>query len=119
MKLLIFLLVAVSFQSLQAKSLSCLGTEPFWNAKINLDIQVTQISVARDNAEVKIPTKITPIPGAGLDVGFIAQGSKISLIVTKDESCSDGMSEVPYGYSVVMKSYSTEDYVGCCKDASN
>ncbi len=115
MKLTTILFVLFATLSVNAKSLNCGGTEPFWDAKINLENGLVKISDPSNAKGSTIKTKISPAAGTSVEYAFVAKGKYTSLAVVSNESCNDGMSDEKYSYSVIMTGYSAEPLVGCCK----
>lgn len=106
-------LLSVSFAA-QAKVFQCVGTEPFWGAQIDTQKQVTKLSSPGDSSSV-IRTKITQAAGTGGYFAFAAQGKYVTLAVTSNESCSDGMSDERYTHSVLILGYGKTPLFGCCR----
>lgn len=116
MKLYTILFAMFATVSVKANTLNCGGTEPFWDAQINLDSGLVKISDPVINEKgVTIQTKISPAAGTSTEYAFVAKGKYTSLAVVDNETCSDGMSEEKYNYSVIMTGYSNQPLVGCCK----
>jgi uncharacterized membrane protein len=125
-----FLAKVVYFSSVVAVALSlqqafagadtvtrCLGTEPFWN----LDIGASKIKFSTFEPSAMTIAKPAVATARGASASYIAlyQGrliedsSRFMNVIIKDETCSDGMSDTIYNYSVLVLSGKTL-YSGCC-----
>jgi len=113
-KFLIQVLILLSGFSLHAKSMSCGGTEPFWNASINLDNGEVVIDSPGQGGLEKYMTKIRPTAGAPLEYAFVAQNYYVGLSVMSNPTCSDGMSDETYTHSVIVTGYFEQPLAGCC-----
>ncbi|MGZ3744433.1 MAG: hypothetical protein ACXWRE_02735 [Pseudobdellovibrionaceae bacterium] len=111
-----FIFVTLATLSLHAKTLNCVGTEPFWSASINLDNGTVKISDPDSGKGISLSTKIIPAAGTSEVYAFLAKGKYTSLAVVRNENCNDGMSEEKYTHTVLMSGYKNQPYVGCCKE---
>lgn len=116
MKILIITLTLLTTTTLQAKVLSCVGTEPFWGATINLDNGVVKIDEPSIEKGIAIKTVITSAAGTAGDYAFVAKGKHTSMVVMHNTTCTDGMSEETYTHSVMMIGYKSQPWFGCCKE---
>jgi uncharacterized membrane protein len=112
---LIFLISAPAWANI-----SCTGTEPFWS----LQIQPNGISYTDplnlDRVEY-VPVEARGAMGTSPDYVRVYQtrtadraARPMTVVMTKNDQCSDGMSEEAYSYQVTVV---LEDAVltGCCK----
>lgn len=111
----IVLCIGLSLGMAQAKVLHCAGTEPFWSADIDMAKSSTLIRDANRTAPVQISTKIISAAGTSSTYAFVAQGKYTSLAVLHNATCSDGMSDQKYKYSVMMLGYAKQPMIGCCR----
>jgi uncharacterized membrane protein len=114
-KLLIFIVLTFSAISSHANTFNCGGTEPFWDATINIDTGLVKIKDPTNLNGIKIQTTIIPALGTTPYFAFIAKGKDVLLAVVGNETCSDGMSETKYTHSIMMIGYNKEPFTGCCK----
>lgn len=115
MKLLMAIFTLFAAVSLQAKVMSCVGTEPFWGATLNLDNGVVKIAEPSSEKGATIKTVITSAAGTSGDYAFVAKGKYTSLVVMNNQNCTDGMSEETYTHSVMLIGYKSQPWFGCCK----
>ena len=98
--------------------LDCFGTEPFWS--INLRPGSAQADLAF--AERRIVYNLTRAETAMnrsdvLHIRGASRPGEMSLII-RNESCSDGMSDNNYPYSVVALLSRFNVIAGCCRPAA-
>jgi uncharacterized membrane protein len=79
------------------------GTEPFWNVTVSK----SGIVYSSPNAKKQTFPYVTPIKAAGRTADIVRvyrlQGKPNSMLIIKKEStCSDGMSDKQYPYSVTL-----------------
>ena len=103
---------ATAFQTFQ-----CVGTEPFWSLSIKADHTI-QFSNP-DNGNFQAPISFQKIPAgrgfsSGIRVTKAVSGNKSAFIVTHEEACSDGMSEINYAYSITALIDNRIVLEGCC-----
>ncbi len=115
MKIVIAVVTLLAAVSLQAKVMSCGGTEPFWDATINLDNGKVTIADPFNEKGATIKTVITSAVGTSGDYAFVAKGKYTSLVVMNNSTCTDGMSDETYTHSVMMIGYKSQPWFGCCK----
>jgi uncharacterized membrane protein len=80
-------------KTLQAPSVRALGTEPFWNARI--EGRCVTYSHPEDQKGTRIWTRFTPGPGGGTWSGSLG-GRGFELRIRPQRNCSDGMSDRRY-----------------------
>lgn len=90
------------------KSYNCIGTEPFWNVKV--EASGIRFQLAGEDA-VTYPYKAASRQGAAQVYETTAQGSRLKVSITQ-EGCSDGMSDTQYPYKVTVEKDGTT-YQGC------
>lgn len=77
-----------------------IGTEPFWSVKIDIEKGIFFNSA---DGELKFETGIPELVSGNINEGFayVAESKKhkVKVLINKD-SCSDGMSDIIYPYSV-------------------
>ena len=78
--------------------LRALGTEPFWNAQINGE---TLIYTTPENQKGQSGTVVRRETPGGMEFSGKLGGAAIHLAVTK-QTCSDGMSDRSYPFTVVL-----------------
>lgn len=94
--------------------LSCGGTEPFWSAEIHEDDIVFNAFWAEEES---MSYPVTAAPRAftiGYPVILMLEGGGVAVL--EPEYCSDGMSDIPYGWSLntVLPDHAETVYSGCC-----
>lgn len=89
-------------------SYNCVGTEPFWNVKVEAS-GITFLLMGEE--AVAYPYKAARKQGAAQIYETAAQGSRLKLSIT-EEGCSDGMSDTHYPYKVTVEKDGTT-YQGC------
>ncbi|HYJ82713.1 MAG TPA: hypothetical protein VEW26_07725 [Allosphingosinicella sp.] len=70
-----------------------LGTEPFWNARV--EGRCVTYSHPEDQKGIRVWTRFTPAPGGGTWSGSLG-GRRFELRVRPERGCSDGMSDRRY-----------------------
>lgn len=115
MKISTLFLALFATASLHAKVLKCVGTEPFWDATINMDSGIVKIADATNEQGVAIKTLITAAAGMNVDYAFVAKGKYTALVVTSNETCALE-SDTKFTHSVMMLGYSKAPFFGCCKE---
>jgi len=115
MKIIMSVFSLLTVVSLQAKVMNCVGTEPFWDATIDLSNGKVKITDPSNEKGVSIKTEVTPAAGTTGEFAFVAKGKYTSLVVMSNDTCSDGMSEEKYTHSVMMIGYNSQPWFGCCK----
>lgn len=121
---ILFALTATSIAS--ADNFSCSGTEPFWS------LETTGTTVTFSDIESTKPTKfkdVTIKDAAGTTSGVVQHyfGSTglmtyLNAFIVDQEAmtgstCSDGMSDTKYPYSVYL-TVDKQVLTGCCKTAA-
>ena len=94
--------------------LSCGGTEPFWSASIS-DESFDFNAFWAEEESVSYP--VTSAPRAytiGYPVFLMLEGGGVAVL--EPRLCSDGMSDMPYGWSLnaVLPGRTDTAYSGCC-----
>lgn len=89
-------------------SYNCIGTEPFWNVKVEAS-GITFLLMGEE--AVAYPYKAARKQGAARVYETSAQGSRLKLSIT-EEGCSDGMSDTHYPFKVTVEKDGTT-YQGC------
>mgnify|MGYP001279792074 CR=1 FL=1 len=91
-----------------------LGTEPFWYAQISEAEGVIEFR-GMDDERTKVFTYVAPVMEADSSLVYSAinqnTGDNIRITV-QEESCSDGMSEIEYRFSVKM-TMNGKEFLGC------
>jgi uncharacterized membrane protein len=80
-------------KALKVAAMRALGTEPFWNARI--DGRCVTYSHPEDQKGTRVWTRHVPGPGGGTWSGTLG-GSRFELRVRPKRGCSDGMSDRRY-----------------------
>ncbi len=100
-----------------AAEFSCAGTEPFWDISFG---EATGTLGAIDRPTVSIETTDW-IAAAGrrdvrrYDLSVPAEGREMTAIVAHTQSCSDGMSDFDYAYSLYLSGMEPGAlHAGCC-----
>jgi uncharacterized membrane protein len=115
MKLAIGLLTFAFAISAQAKVFSCTGTEPFWNAQIDMAKNTVRLaSPGVKNSTVK--AKVTQAAGTSENFAFVAQSKFVNISVVTDKSCNDGMSDNQYTHAAIISGYGSTPMYGCCSE---
>jgi uncharacterized membrane protein len=79
--------------------LRALGTEPFWNARI--EGRCVTYSHPEDQDGTRVWTRFTPRPGGGVWAGALG-GRRFELRTRAEPGCSDGMSDNRYPIAVEL-----------------
>lgn len=117
MKFISLILISLSSLIAQATTFKCVGTEPFWNAQINLSTGMAKISSAEMLEGSSIQTEIKQAVGTSGNYAFTAKGKYTTFAVVENSTCSDGMSEDKYTHSVLMiNDVNAAPLFGCCKE---
>ncbi|QDK38340.1 COG3650 family protein [Bdellovibrio sp. NC01] len=99
-----------------AQDLRCMGTEPFWNAKITGDKIIVAAPGEKDQS-YKITLRTSPI-GVPESFGEVLKGKgaagDVTITVRADEKCTDGMSDATYSKEIWLLQ-NDQLVVGCCK----
>jgi len=82
---------------LRMTPLRALGTEPFWNARI--EGRCVTYSHPEDQAGTRVWTRYTPGPAGGIWAGALG-GRRFELRTRAEPGCSDGMSDERYPLAV-------------------
>ena len=89
--------------------LTCQGTEPFWT--VSLDGAGDRWSTPEEDRPLR---RIGQAAGfGGFVVAFDRDGATLDLTVTR-ASCSDGMSDRPYGFRALVWDRGGQLLEGCC-----
>jgi uncharacterized membrane protein len=80
-------------KAVRAPALRAIGTEPFWNARV--EGRCVTYSHPEDQKGTRVWTRFTPGPGGGTWSGSLA-GRPFVLKVRPQRGCSDGMSDRSY-----------------------
>ena len=88
--------------------ISCLGTEPFWN----LTVQSNRRAVYTDPETTERPYRVSEFRRSGRGA-TMRLGDDDSMSIAA-ESCSDGMSDNQYPYSVRILHPDGRELNGCC-----
>ncbi len=78
---------------LPAAAVRAVGTEPFWNARV--EGRCVTYSHPGDQKGTRVWTRFTAAPGGGTWIGSLG-GSRFELKVRPKRGCSDGMSDKSY-----------------------
>jgi uncharacterized membrane protein len=78
---------------LKSASVRALGTEPFWNARV--EGRCVTYSNPEDQKGSRIWTRFAPAPGGGTWSGAMG-GRPFELKIRPKRGCSDGMSDKSY-----------------------
>ncbi|HYN45857.1 MAG TPA: hypothetical protein VES64_04115 [Allosphingosinicella sp.] len=84
-------------ERLQVRPLRAIGTEPFWNARI--EGRCVTYSHPEDQAGTRVWTRFTPATGGGTWSGALG-GRRFELRTRAQPGCSDGMSDRSYPIAV-------------------
>ncbi|MCK5916928.1 MAG: SH3 domain-containing protein [Cocleimonas sp.] len=103
---------ATAFQTFQ-----CSGTEPFWALRITANNTVDYSSA--DMGNFKAPISLQKVPSGrplnmGIRVTKAVTANHSAFIVTHEEACNDGMSEINYSYSITALIDGNIVLEGCC-----
>lgn len=117
--------VALRFLTAQAadptafpQPLRCLGTEPFWSFTIDNDIG----NFLGPEVDIIIPMIAESVTDRGYSAAFISDFGPMRSITINRETCTDGMSERLFGYSVRLHRVEKDApllLAGCCTQAAN
>jgi uncharacterized membrane protein len=92
-------------------TLRCLGTEPFWNARV---VGKTLI-VGMDSEEKRYePVRAEPFAGQGKGLGGVYRHKGMTLYVSS-VACSDGMSDRAYQWTAIADD-GRSAWFGCCTE---
>ncbi|MGA9582166.1 MAG: hypothetical protein WBR13_09380, partial [Allosphingosinicella sp.] len=80
-------------KALSVAPVRALGTEPFWNARV--EGRCVTYSNPEDQKGTRVWTRFTPGPGGGTWSGSL-RGNRFELRVRPQRGCSDGMSDRRY-----------------------
>lgn len=80
-------------KTLSVASVRALGTEPFWNARV--EGRCVTYSHPEDQKGTRVWTRFTPAPGGGSWSGSLG-GRRFELKIRPGPGCSDGMSDRRY-----------------------
>jgi uncharacterized membrane protein len=109
----------------QAASLTCTGTEPFWQLTIN-DSTILLQDGNKVTGQSKMTLKsVKPRPAAGAPPSAVQvyeatsggrNGAAMTIVVQKREEtkCSNGMSDPIYAYDVIVVTPRVV-FMGCCE----
>ncbi len=94
--------------------LSCGGTEPFWSIKIT-KTQMTYVPMDGNRLILPITYNKTSENNTSL-AGIYAEkdNNRIIAFLEKVPTCSDGMSDIEYPYSISVLINKKHVYSGCC-----
>lgn len=108
-------LEATAFADLKGATFQCSGTEPFWS--VTLAPEGGTYSSLSDDKKVSLKAEqIAPATGRLFPLFYRLKGSDggtYRVTVSRQEWCSDGMSDFDYGFQALL----TDDGVfheGCC-----
>jgi uncharacterized membrane protein len=94
--------------------LRCGGTEPFWS----IDITSGQAKYTpMDGAEMRLPIQFRGTSANNPTIAVIqakAGGKSLGLFLQKLGTCSDGMSDINYPYTITALINGDIVYSGCC-----
>lgn len=96
------------------EGLSCGGTEPFWNVSIS-DESFDFNAFWREPESVSYAIEAAPRAHTiGYPVFLMLDGGGVAVL--EPEYCSDGMSDIPHGWSLnaVLPGRTDTAYSGCC-----
>lgn len=113
MKNLIALLaLTLSFSAMAASDLSCGGTEPFWDLKLEGKTVTFNEFMADETTTKEEVTSRVDAHGYAPDFAFVVKTANATATIVTGE-CSDGMSDTVYEKHIM---YTTKDSVlyGCC-----
>ena len=120
-KLIIFVLFStisgISYASI-VPQLTCLGTEPFWDIKTDINGILSMSDPWSEKKEIYSKTVLKNANGMAAGYAFQIEAkddldNTLKLNVIKAD-CSDGMSEIIYPYNVLVD-VSGRIYFGCCR----
>ncbi len=108
------------------QALICSGNEPSWTLRVNKDGSVLfGDAVATGESGPSRPEKIKVLSRQGFigftsDRGTVIQGEssrygKVTIALTRDENCSDGMSEEGSTHQALFLTSGGTNFYGCCK----
>lgn len=110
-----FVLVALGFASAStfaAESISCVGTEPFWNIDTVKGTLVFSDPDHPDGVSYKI-SEIRQSEGLPADAAFIVMTGSTRLTAIRAANCSDGASDHTYTHHAIYEIEGRTLY-GCC-----
>ncbi len=95
--------------------MKCNGTEPFWGLNItDASMSVNMV----DGPRYTVPVTFRQSSANNRTIAVIAGGStanRTQVFLQKVESCSDGMSDIKYPYSITAVLNERQVISGCCK----
>ena len=100
-------------KTLSVAALRALGTEPFWNARI--EGRCVTYSHPEDQKGTRIWTRFTPARGGGTWSGTLG-GRRFELRIRPGPGCSDGMSDRRYPLAAEL-TVDGEQNQGCAEPA--
>ena len=95
--------------------LVCTGTEPFW--RIDVSDATLKVNMS-DGPQYTVPVTFRQTSANNTTIAVIggATGTNnTQAFMQKVDSCSDGMSEVKYPYSITAVLNNKQVVSGCCK----
>lgn len=93
-------------------SFHALGTEPFWNLYISDTENLISLKILAENRALRFPYQSPLNEGEKLIYRTKDNTGNFLTITVKKESCSDGMSDATYNYSIEA-TYQEQTYLGC------
>lgn len=110
------LLISAGNAVAASQDLKCMGTEPFWNAKITAD-KITVSAPGEKDQSYKITLRASPL-GVPESFGHVLKGQgaagEVIATIRADEKCTDGMSDATYSKEIWLLQ-NDQLVVGCCK----
>ena len=98
-----------------AESFNVVGTEPFWNVKINRNgIVYSSPQVRERKYPYSVPLKAQGRPSDLVRVYQLRGQQSGTLILRKVSSCSDGMSDKVYPYNATLM-FGNQVFDGCAE----
>jgi uncharacterized membrane protein len=102
----------------QTMTFRCSGTEPFWGISIRADNTIKFRNY--DTGDFQAPIRFQKLPSARpVEIGILVTKAisehHSAIIVTRKQSCSDGMSDINYPYSVTALINDEIVLEGCCE----
>ncbi len=98
-----------------ANKLVCSGTEPFWSVEITDTNLIVNMS---DGPQYSVPVTFRQTSANNKTIAVIggaAGTNNTQTFMQKVSSCSDGMSDISYPYSVTAVLNNSKVVSGCCK----
>ena len=95
-------------------ALHCGGTEPFWGIKIT---KQALTFTPMGGEKLNLPIVFNKTSDNNTKIAAIyakKQGEQVMAILQKVRSCSDGMSDIDYPYSISAVINNQQFYSGCC-----